>query len=181
MSLGGRMLVASSVLAVVVAGAFAALVFAVSTLREANEREARSKDVTEATLQLEKLVVDVETGLRGFTLTGNPRFLQPYTAAVAAWPERQAVFLERASIDSDQLRRGTQITKLIARYVEDYAEPVIDLVAESSDAARSAGVTIEGKQQTDAIRGRFTRFLAEENKLARRAAATASSRSDRAL
>ncbi|MCP9485692.1 MAG: ATP-binding protein [Gaiellaceae bacterium MAG52_C11] len=181
MSLARRMLVASIALAVVVAGAFAALIVAVSTLREANEREARSKDVTEATLQLENLAVDLETGLRGFTLTGNRRFLQPYTAALAAWPERQHVFLERASIDPDQLRRATQITRLISRYVQDYARPVIDLVAEDSAAARSAFVTIEGKRQTDAIRGRFDRFLAEENKLARSAAATADRRSDRAL
>ncbi|MBA3244789.1 MAG: CHASE3 domain-containing protein [Actinobacteria bacterium] len=181
MSLARRMLVASVVLAVLVAGAFAALIVAVSTLREANEREARSKDVTQATLQLEKLVVDLETGLRGFTLTGNRRFLQPYTAALTALPERQWVFLERASIDSNQLRRATQITRLIGRYLDDYAKPVIDLVPESSDAARSALVTIEGKRQTDAIRGRFGRFLAEENQLARSAAATADRRSDRAL
>ena len=47
--------------------AFAALILAVSAQREATEREARSKDVTAASLRLEKLVVDVETGFRGFT------------------------------------------------------------------------------------------------------------------
>ena len=99
MTLARRMLVASVVLALLVAGAFAALIFAVSTLRDANEREARSKEVTEVTLQLQKLVVDLETGLRGYTLTGNRRLLQPYTAAVAALPDRQWIFLERASID----------------------------------------------------------------------------------
>ena len=50
MSLAHRMLVASVILAVLVAVAFATLIFAISTLRDANEREARSKDVTEATL-----------------------------------------------------------------------------------------------------------------------------------
>ncbi|MGI9111617.1 MAG: ATP-binding protein [Gaiellaceae bacterium] len=175
------MLVASVVLAVLVAGAFAALIVAVSTLREANEREARSKDVSQATLQLEKLVVDLETGLRGFTLTGNPRVLQPYTAAVSALPERQRVFLERASVDSDQLRRATTITRLIGRYVEDYARPIISIVRENPAAARSAPAVLAGKQRTDELRAQFSRFLTEENQLARSAAATADRRSDRAL
>jgi len=180
-TLGRRMLVASVVLALLVASAFAALIFAVSTLREANEREARSKEVTESTLQLQKLVVDIETGLRGFTITGNRRFLQPYTAAVAALPDRQWIFLERASIDSEQLRRATQITRLISRYIAEYARPVIGLVPESPGAAESGPVTIEGKRRTDAIRRRFDRFLTEERQLARSAAETADSRSDRAI
>ena len=181
MTLARRMLVASIILAVVVAGAFAALIFAVSTLRDANEREARSKDVTEATLQLEKLVVDLETGLRGFTLTGNVRFLQPYTAARAELPARQRVFLQRASLAAGQLTRATQITRLIAEYIQDYAEPVIEIARESSAAARSATVTTTGKKRTDEIRARFDRFLGEERKLARAAAQTADSRSDRAI
>jgi len=181
MSLARRMLVASVILAILVAGAFAALIFAVSTLRDANEREARSKDVTEATLQLEKLVVDMETGLRGFTLTGDRRVLQPYTAARADLSRSQRVFLERASLEAGQLRRATQITRLISVYVRDYAAPVIELAREIPAAARSAPVTLEGKKHTDEIRRRFDRFIVEENELARWAASNAASRSDRAL
>ncbi len=181
MSLARRMVVASVVVAVLVAGAFAALIFAVATLRDASQREARSKDVTVATLQLQKLVVDMETGLRGLTLTGNLRVLQPYTAARAELPRRQRIFIERALDDSAQLRRATAIARLIGAYVRDYAMPVIELVGESPAAARSATVTIEGKRKTDEIRGLFDRFLAEENQLARAAASTADRRSDRAL
>lgn len=181
MSLARRMLVASVILAILVAGAFAALIFAVSTLRDASEREARSKDVTEATLELEKLVVDMETGLRGFTLTGNRRVLQPYTAARADLPRSQRVFLERASLEAGQLRRAMEITRLISVYVRDYAEPVIELAREIPAAARSAPVTLEGKKHTDEIRRRFDRFIVEENELARWAASNAASRSDRAL
>jgi signal transduction histidine kinase len=180
-SLGRRMLVASIVLAVLVAGAFAALIIAVSTLRDANEQEARSHDVIEAALQLDKLVVDLENGVRGYALTGNSRVLQPYTAAQAELPERRRVFLARASSNSDQRRRATVIAELIERFIQDYALPVIALTRDSPAAARSGTATIEGKRQTDEIRGRFDRFLAEERKLASQAAATAGNRSDRAL
>ena len=63
MTLARRMWLASAVLAVLVGAAFTALIVAVSAQREATEREARSKDVTVASLQLEKLVSDVEIGL----------------------------------------------------------------------------------------------------------------------
>jgi hypothetical protein len=44
-------------------------------LNDATDREAHAKDVTAATLRLEKLVLDLETGVRGFILTGNENVL----------------------------------------------------------------------------------------------------------
>ena len=67
MTLARRMWLASELLALLVAAAFAALIIAVSAQRDATEREARSKDVTTASLQLEKLVSDVETSFLGIT------------------------------------------------------------------------------------------------------------------
>ena len=69
MTLARRMWLASELLALLVAAAFAALIIAVSAQRDATEREARSKDVTTASLQLEKLVSDVETSFLGISLT----------------------------------------------------------------------------------------------------------------
>ena len=181
MSLARRLLVGSVILAALVAVAFAALIFAMSTLRDASEREARSKDVTEATLQLRQLVVDLETGLRGFSLTGRPRFLEPYNTAKKELPERLRVFVERASSEPEQRRRANQIVELIGLYDRDYAGPVIRLTRSDPQAARSNLVVVEGKRQTDEIRALFDRFLSEENQLARRAAATADSNADRAL
>ena len=77
LSLSSRIIAASVVLAVLVAGVFAVLIYAVVTLDNAREREAASKDVGTALVGLEKLVIDLETGLRGVVLTGDPRFLQP--------------------------------------------------------------------------------------------------------
>ena len=90
------MIVASVVLAALVAGGFGVLIHAVSTLNDATAGEARAKDVTAATLRLEKLVVDLETGFRGFVLSGNERVLEPYTRARAELPRRLQEF-ERLS------------------------------------------------------------------------------------
>jgi hypothetical protein len=64
-SLSARMIAASVVLAVLVAASFAILISAVSALDEARDRESHSKDVTSAIVRVEKLVIDLESGVRG--------------------------------------------------------------------------------------------------------------------
>ena len=54
MSLARRLLYASVILALLVTATFAALIVAVSSLREANDREARATEAVTATLRLEK-------------------------------------------------------------------------------------------------------------------------------
>ena len=71
MTLARRMWLASAALALLVGAAFTALILAVSAQREAADRETRSKDVTAASLQLERLVSDVESSFLSFTITGK--------------------------------------------------------------------------------------------------------------
>src|SRR5205823_1744640 len=61
-SLATRMIVASSILALVVAAVFSAFLVSTIELRHSTGRASHSKDVSIAALQLEALVVDLETG-----------------------------------------------------------------------------------------------------------------------
>ena len=117
MTLARRMWLASVALAFIVVAAFAALILAISAQRDATAREARSADVTAASLRLEKLVVDMETGIRGLTLTGEEPFLEPYTNAHpgAARPSRRACRRSSPTIRSSagapsRWRRGSGST-----------------------------------------------------------------------
>jgi len=78
-SLSSRVVAGSAVLALLVAVAFGVLVYAVTTLDDATKRERHAKAVTAQTLQLEKLVLDLDTGLRGFVLSGKNDLLKPWT------------------------------------------------------------------------------------------------------
>jgi CHASE3 domain sensor protein len=71
-SLETRVLAASALLGVEVVSVFGILLIAVSDLRQATALETQSKDVVGAALALEIIVLDLETGGRGFALTGNP-------------------------------------------------------------------------------------------------------------
>ena len=60
-SITGRLLIASGVIAVLIAIVFATLVASVDDLRTATDREARARELSVAVVGLEKLVVDLET------------------------------------------------------------------------------------------------------------------------
>ena len=78
-----RLLAASAALAVVVAGGFAVMLLAIDDLRDDERRARRSQALTVAANQLERLLLDLETGARGYVLTGQEQFLAPWRAARA--------------------------------------------------------------------------------------------------
>jgi signal transduction histidine kinase len=180
-SLSARMIVASVVLALLVAGVFAVLIQAVSALNEATAREARAKEVTAATVGLEKLVIDLETGLRGFVLSGDNRFLTPYTDGRKELPRQLSEFERLSDSNPSQERLGQLVVKRIRDYVNEWAERVILVAREDPAAARSAEATALGKFETDRIRQAFDRFLRAENALADAAAESANRQADRAV
>lgn len=161
-----RMIVASCLLAVVVAAAFAVLLPSVADLRAAQRQAEQSQEVLVAANQLERLVVDLETGQRGFLLTRRKDFLQPWSAARAAFPV-QAARLERIVDGSnpDQLARARQISQAVSSYLRDYSEPLVDAALRDPTSVRVVAATEEGKRRLDAIRDQFDRFISTEQDL----------------
>src|SRR2546423_8659000 len=116
-SLSTRLVVGSALLALLVAAAFGILVYAVTTLDDATRGERHEKAVTAQTLQLEKLMLDLDTGLRGFVLTGKTDLLRPWTSARAALPGRLDAFRRLASTTADERRRAESLITAINQYV----------------------------------------------------------------
>jgi signal transduction histidine kinase len=181
LSLAARAITASLVLAALVAAVFAVLLLASSNLRSATKREARSKDVTVETLGLEKLVLDVETAVRGFVLTDKERFLEPYREARRSLPAQIAEVRRLVSDDPRQAARAKALQDEIDDYVNDYAEPLIRIARGNPPAARAPLAFVEGRRRIDDIRRRFTTFLGAEDTEAAASARTANRRSDAAI
>ena len=93
------MTLASVALAVLVAGAFAVLLLAIRDVRASERQTRRAQDVVVSVNALERLLLDLESGQRGYVLTGERRFLQPWNAARRAFPGRAATL--RARVDGD--------------------------------------------------------------------------------
>ncbi|HET9324384.1 MAG TPA: ATP-binding protein [Gaiellaceae bacterium] len=180
-SLSTRILAASAVLAVLVAGVFALLAHAVWTLDDARAREAHSKDVRASTVVLEKLVIDLETGLRGFILTGNPRLLQPYNRAARELPRRSLELERLVSGNPGQLHRAQRLRAEIFNYIRDYGNQIVNIAPENLAAVQSGDSTEEGKRSTDAIRKQFDALLRAEDTRAAASAASAQTQSHRAI
>jgi signal transduction histidine kinase len=181
LSLEKRLVAASAVLALLVAGAFVILILALSTLREASRAEEQSRDVTVEALNLQKLVLDVETGLRGYVISGQESFLGPYKTARKELPGRLDHFERLKAAEPAQETRARDITAQIREYLVDYAEPVLRFARDESLAAGRVASEIEGKHRIDDIRTGFKNFLATENALGASRSRSADDRSKLAI
>ncbi len=180
-SLSARMIAASFVLAVLVAASFAILISAVSTLDDARVREAHSKDVSSATVVVEKLVIDVESGVRGFVLSGNLRLLRPYVQARAELPRRLDSLERLVTEDPAQVRRARNLRTAIQGYISDYADPVVDIARDNRAAAGSLVAAEEGRRHTLLINSRFSELRSAEDAVAAARAASARTQYRRAI
>jgi signal transduction histidine kinase len=181
MTLARRMWLASELLALLVAAAFAALIIAVSAQRDATEREADSKDVTTASLQLEKLVSDVETSFLGISLTQSTTFLGRYSTARRDLQSRLARLEELASDDPRQRARARTLAQRIDEYVNEFVSPLIPLLRETPGLTEDGTLAQSGKRYTDEIRMLFRQFRDAENELAAAASRTAGRRTELAV
>jgi signal transduction histidine kinase len=145
---------ASAVLAVVVGGGFAVLIVAIGGLRDSSRRAGHSQQVLAASDGLQKLVIDLETGVRGFVITGQERFLEPWTAARAAFPA-QVRALNRLVENPDQTTRVRRIGRAATDYINGYSVPLVDAARRGEASARSIATTAEGKRRVDALRAQF--------------------------
>ncbi|MBD0338244.1 MAG: CHASE3 domain-containing protein [Thermoleophilia bacterium] len=175
-SLTARMLLASSILALLLAGGFAVLAFAVRDLSAAAEREARAKEVVAQTVVVQKLVFDLEAGVRGFVITRERQFLLDWQKA----QNEMRLALADFRRDAGDLRRremAARLTDLVTRYQVEYAEPLIEIARRNPGAARSITAVSEGRMRTEEIRGLLDGVLADE--LIRAAESAASAREER--
>jgi len=176
------MWLASAALALLVGAAFTALILAVSAQREATDREARSKDVTAASLQLEKLVSDVESSFLNFTVTGLESTLANYRAAKKNLPARIRSLETLVEDDQPQSRRARELENQISDYAYYFVAPLIPILRdEPGITLDDSAVAQQGKVQTDEIRRLFTLFRRAENGLAAQASRDADERTNLAV
>jgi signal transduction histidine kinase len=160
-----RMALAGGLLAIVIGTAFGFLLVAITDLRESTKLARDTQDELIAADELETLVIDLETSVRGYVITGEERFLEPWNEGRAAFPTT-AMTLERSvSEDRSEVGPVRTIVQGIASYIRDYATPLVNAVRRGDTAARSVAVTAEGKRRIDALRAEFEAFSASERNL----------------
>jgi PAS domain S-box-containing protein len=179
-SLATRLIAGAALVAVAVALVVAMLVRSTVGLADAQRATLRSERTLSQNARTERLTVDLESGLRGYVLTRERRFLAPFIAARREAP-RAATRLRRLAEGADQTDRAVLVGRLIGAYLSEYAEPVLEPGRTPRDGDQAVAFAAEGKRRLDALRSVFARIDAvERERLAQRAAA-ADRRSDSAV
>ena len=143
----------------------AAMVAGGIALLSLHDDRQRVLDVLDpAALQVQRLdtsVVDQETGVRGYALSGQRDFLAPYTDGVAQ--EKDAVKALQAVIGQLPGGAAADLRSVIARadfWRAHYAQPTIDQVTRTGKPVVSPDI-VTGKADFDALRGRIALLQAE--------------------
>jgi signal transduction histidine kinase/CHASE3 domain sensor protein len=162
------MLLLGGGLAAVVGIAIGALLLTIGDMRDASRAARHSSIVIASANSTEELVIDLETGARGFVDTRRAVFLQPWSAARRRLPRAAERLTALVADNPPQQALARQMTASMRSYVEQYSLPLVTAIR----AGRTPPSAIDGKRRVDAIRAQFDRFGRSEQHLAetRRAA-----------
>ncbi|MFL5952592.1 MAG: ATP-binding protein [Gaiellaceae bacterium] len=149
------LLAAGFVIATVVIG-YAITVSGFHSVRKETRVEQRSERSAGTAARVEKLVLDLETGTRGFVLTGDARFLAPWRSAQRSLPHQVAAL--RALVPGPGPDR---VDGMWRSYLRRWSLPVIALARKDPHAAQLTLAQAEGKRRMDAMRTTLEGMIAD--------------------
>src|SRR5881227_2679925 len=146
-----RVLIVSGVMTLILGAAFVFLIVAVSGQRDAGRLALRSQEAITAGSELQKSVITLENGLRGYVASGKERTLQPWNQALSQYPGQVR---RLAALVSDEPAQQTQVRRIasdIDDYVNLWGKPLLALARDRLTAARAVIVAGNGRLRIDAI------------------------------
>src|SRR3954468_2425324 len=161
LGLVARILIAGGIVVVFLVIEFVLVLRQFQHVRTLTRSEQRAEQSVVAASRLEKLVLDVESGTRGYLTTRASPFLDPWKSAQRSLPPEVRSF--------QALAPGPVADTLAVKtrdYVRDWARPIVALarVAPPRDTVNVA--TREGKRRVDEIRALIDPFIQRENQRA---------------
>lgn len=146
-----------------VLAAAAASLYLVRTIDNQLVDIGNTYEVRRQARELALAVVDAETGQRGYLLTRDARYLDPYNRAVASIDNTYAELLGMVEANPTQrLRLGDLDSRLMAKRAE-MAQTIDLMAAGDADSAIAVLRSDEGKALMDAIRSTLRAFVADED------------------
>jgi signal transduction histidine kinase len=134
-------------------------------LREANRWVEHTLTVQTSLAQALSLVTDAETGQRGFLLTGQTSYLEPYDAAVTRLPPQLERIRRLTSDNPGQQARVDALERLSRQKLAELSATVATRERGNSREALRVVLSGEGKRVMDEIRATVDAMHAEEAQL----------------
>lgn len=104
-------------------------------------------------------VLDAETGSRGYLLTGDPRYLEPYDAAVSEIGQSLDALRQKYIVDGEDANTLSQLSRHVQSKLAEMDLSVRMRKQGNEEAWKFVLLTDVGKQQMDAIRNQSTKLI----------------------
>ncbi|WP_231510767.1 CHASE3 domain-containing protein [Bacillus sp. UNC438CL73TsuS30] len=116
--------------------------------------------------QLQKNVLDMETGMRGYVITGDNQYLDPYEEGSRSWLVNYNKLHSLLMYNKNQKHNLEEIKPLIQSWIKNSGEYVIEAKKANDTAALNQHFKENtGKKLTDQLNKQFDSFLEEEKQL----------------
>ncbi|MDX5346834.1 MAG: CHASE3 domain-containing protein [Hymenobacteraceae bacterium] len=135
---------------------------------------SRSQIIIRNSGALQRNIIDMETGLRGYLLTGNDSFLEPYISAEKQIPVYFTQIRKNVKESPEQLHNINKIEDIHSRWVTDFARPLLeakryDVKRDSVGTAHFGNIqsmmSENGRKMMDSMRVNFKDFNSIEYRI----------------
>jgi signal transduction histidine kinase len=130
--------------------------------KETSDRVNRSKQILQNLENVVSSVTDAETGQRGYLLTGQESYLEPYNRAVKTINPQIAVLKILMLADSEQQQQLSIVEPLIAKKLAELQETIELRKNRGFEAATQVVLTNQGKELMDRLRQVFQQMESQE-------------------
>jgi CHASE3 domain sensor protein len=150
--------------AVVIAFAVSGMLSYLNTrmLSQNAEQVARTHEIISALEDVLSLMKDAETGQRGYLITGDARYLEPYTAAVGRVDGRLGELERLVRDDPRQGARLSTVRGQVGAKLRELEETIALRRSRGFEAARQVVESDRGKAAMDAVRSEVGLMQADE-------------------
>jgi signal transduction histidine kinase len=159
-----RIAVSSLAVGIGLAVVFGILFLAITGLRHRSQEARHSQQVIATASQLQTLVIDLETGVRGFAITRDEKYLRPWRDARTRYPGATRRLVQLTKDNRVQHERAGELKRAIERYFRD-SLVVVDFLRRNPLLGPDIATAPERREQIESIRNRFSRFLTAERRL----------------
>jgi len=131
---------------------------------QAHYHVQQAQQIRFETHRLLNALVDAETGIRGYSLTRQPEFLEPYSAAIATIPKSLARLSDR--VKDQQQRQRLQKIKIQAQERMAMLKNTLNAIKdETTSPSTLKNLLFQGKSLMDETRQQISIFQEEEERL----------------
>ncbi|MCS3744151.1 response regulator [Rhizobium sp. BK661] len=139
--------------------------FNLRSLRENNARIVHTHEVILGLSKVLSSIQDAETGQRGFVLTGDERYLDPYQAALTSIPQRIAEIADLTKDNPEQQRRLPMLRQHVDAKLAELKETIDMRRSQGLEPALALVNSDRGKIEMDAVRAQLGAMTEEETNL----------------